>query len=105
MRHGAKVFVAASAADALDRLTGHRPNVMVCDIGMPGMDGYSLIREVRSLSPDRGGDTPALALTAFARSEDRTRSLRAGFQMHLSKPVEPQELIASIVNLADRTRK
>lgn len=99
-RHGARVLVCGSAADALDRLQRHRPNVLLCDIGMPEVDGYGLISRVRSSSPDKGGATPAIALTAFARSEDRTRSLLAGFQLHLAKPVEPTELIASIRSLA-----
>ncbi len=99
-QRGATVLVCGSAHDTLDRVQRHRPDVLVCDIGMPGIDGYGLISRLRSLSPERGGATPAIALTAFARSEDRTRSLLAGFQMHLSKPVEPEELVASIRSVA-----
>jgi PAS domain S-box-containing protein len=97
---GARVLVCGSALDTIDRLQRHHPNVLLCDIGMPGIDGYELIHRVRAFTPDRGGATPAIALTAFARSEDRTRSLLAGFQMHLSKPVEADELVASIRRVA-----
>jgi hypothetical protein len=81
-------------------LESWRPDVLLSDIGMPGEDGYELIRRVRELPPDRGGRTPAAALTAFARGEDRRRALRAGFQMHLAKPVEIQELAAVVASLA-----
>jgi CheY-like chemotaxis protein len=69
---------------------------------MPEEDGYSLIQHVRALGPERGGDTPAAALTAYARAEDRTRALRAGFQLYMSKPVEITELVAVVANLAGR---
>ena len=69
---------------------------------MPGEDGYSLIRSVRSRTAEQGGQVPALALTAYAREEDRARVLAAGFQMHLSKPVEPAELVHAIASLAGR---
>jgi CheY-like chemotaxis protein len=81
-----------------------RPHVLVSDVGMPGEDGYSLIRRVRALGPDHGGSVPAVALTAYARSEDRTRSILAGFQMHIAKPIEASELIAIVAALAERTR-
>jgi PAS domain S-box-containing protein len=97
------VMLAESAGAALEKLVADRPDVLVSDIGMPGEDGYSLIRRVRALHPDKGGNVPALALTAYARSEDRTRSVLAGFQMHMSKPVEPAELIAMVASLAGRT--
>jgi CheY-like chemotaxis protein len=70
---------------------------------MPGEDGYSLIKRVRQLKAEEGGDVPALALTAFARSEDRSRALVSGFQMHIAKPLEPSELLAIVANLAKRT--
>jgi CheY-like chemotaxis protein len=76
--------------------------MMVSDIGMPGEDGYELIRKVRALPPHFGGDTPAVALTAFARSEDRQRALRAGYQLHISKPVEPLELLTVCASLVGR---
>jgi CheY-like chemotaxis protein len=76
--------------------------VLISDIGMPDQDGYHLIRAVRALEPDQGGSTPAVAVTAFARSEDRLRALRAGFQMHLAKPIDPSELLVVVANLAGR---
>jgi len=78
--------------------------VIVSDIGMPDKDGYQFMREVRSLSVEEGGATPAIALTAFARSEDRTRAMLAGYQVHVSKPIEPQELIATVASLAGRMK-
>jgi PAS domain S-box-containing protein len=99
----AEVALAHSAKDALDQFVADPPDVLVSDIGMPGEDGYSLIRSVRALPSVKGGNVPALALTAYARSEDRTRSVLAGFQMHMSKPVEPAELIAMVASLAGRT--
>ena len=101
---GAVVATAGSVAEAIDAVGTHRPDVLVSDIGMPGEDGYSLIRRVRNLAPTAGRDVPAIALTAYARSEDRTRSMLAGFQMHLAKPVEPAELIAMIASLAGRPK-
>lgn len=70
------------------------------DIGMPERDGYQLIRDVRQLTPERGGRTPAIAITAFARSEDRTRAMLAGFQVHVAKPIEPHELVATVASLS-----
>jgi CheY-like chemotaxis protein len=96
----AHVITAASAEEGLKILLAQRPNVIVSDVGMPEKDGYQFIREVRSLSASDGGRTPAIALTAFARSEDRTRAMRAGYQVHISKPIEPQELIATVGSLA-----
>jgi CheY-like chemotaxis protein/anti-sigma regulatory factor (Ser/Thr protein kinase) len=102
---GADVLVAAGAVEALERLKDYRPDVIVSDIGMPETDGYEFIRRVRRLSPLDGGKTPAIALTAFARSEDRTRAMIAGYQMHIAKPIEPQELIATIANFAGRVTR
>ena len=99
---GARVLTAASAAGAMDALERERPDVLLADIGMPGEDGYELIARVRSLPPERGGRTPAAALTAYARGEDRLRALRAGFQIHLPKPVKAAELISVIAGLAGR---
>jgi signal transduction histidine kinase/ActR/RegA family two-component response regulator len=96
----AEVTTAASAREALEILPSLRPDVLVSDIGMPGEDGYALIRQVRALPPEQGGGVPAVALTAFARSEDRTRALVSGFQMHIPKPVDPGELAAVMENLA-----
>jgi CheY-like chemotaxis protein len=97
---GATVRTAASAREAMEQFTRQRPDVLVCDIGMPGEDGYSLIRRIRALGKDAGGAVPALALTAYARAEDRMRAVRAGFQMHVVKPVEPVELVTMVASLA-----
>ena len=98
----ARVFKAESAERALQILNAERPDIIVSDIGMPQMDGYDFIRAVRSLPADSGGKTPAIALTAFARSEDRTRAMMAGYQVHISKPVEPRELIVTVASLVGR---
>ncbi|MEW6269225.1 MAG: ATP-binding protein, partial [Thermodesulfobacteriota bacterium] len=92
----AQVRTATSALEGLKQLSDWTPDVLLADIGMPVRDGYWLIRRVRDLAPDRGGRIPAVALTAFARHEDRLRTLSAGFQTHVAKPVEPAELIAVI---------
>lgn len=99
----AQVVVASTGETALRAVEHERPDVLVSDIGMPGMDGYELLKRVRALGEARGGRLPAIALTAFARSEDRTRALRAGFQVHVSKPVEPSELIATVASIVGRT--
>jgi PAS domain S-box-containing protein len=100
---GAEVHCIASPADAVDRVSVVKPDVIVSDIGMPQMDGYSLIRKIRTLPRELGGRTPAVALTAYARSEDAQRAFAAGFQMHISKPVEPLELATVVANLGGRT--
>jgi PAS domain S-box-containing protein len=99
------VTTAASAEEALDILMKQKPDVMISDIGMPEKDGFQLIREVRSFPATQGGKTPAIALTAFAHSEDRTKAMLAGYQMHLSKPVQAHELIAAIANLTGWKRQ
>jgi len=98
----AKVTVAASVADALAAFRAERPDVVVSDIGMPNEDGYALIKTIRALSPEDGGRTPVVALTAYARAEDRTRALARGFNNHVAKPVEPSELLVVIANLVGR---
>jgi CheY-like chemotaxis protein len=98
----AVVTVAASVAEALERILAEPPDVLVSDIGMPGEDGYALIKSVRALGTARGGDIPAIALTAYARSEDRIRAVAAGFQLHVTKPVEPVELITMVASAAGR---
>jgi CheY-like chemotaxis protein len=92
-----------SPVAALAQLAEVRPQVLVIDLGMPEMDGFDLIRRVRT-SEAGIRDIPAAALTAFARSEDRTKALRSGFEMHLAKPVDPAELVASVATLARRVR-
>ena len=94
--------VAGSAAEALQRLGEGSFDVLLSDIGMPGEDGFSLMKKIRALPAESGGDVPAIALTAYARAEDRVRVLRAGYQMHLAKPVEPAELITVVASLAAR---
>jgi CheY-like chemotaxis protein len=99
---GAEVVTAGSSREALELLPQVKPDVLVSDIGMPGEDGYELIRRVRALPAESGGRTPAVALTAYARSEDRLRVLRSGYQMHIPKPVEMPELVTILANLAER---
>jgi signal transduction histidine kinase/CheY-like chemotaxis protein len=101
---GADVSLASSAEEAIASLQERRPDVLLSDIGMPGEDGYSLIRRVRSLPDESLAQTPAAALTAFARVEDRDRALREGFQLHVSKPVEPAALAGAVANLASGKR-
>jgi CheY-like chemotaxis protein len=101
---GARVSTATSAAMALEAARDGRPDVILADIGMPGTDGYELIRQIRTSSDPGVRNIPAAALTAFARSEDRTRALQSGFEMHLAKPVDPGELVASVATLVRRSR-
>lgn len=98
----AQVVCAATAKEGMDILQSTHPDVILSDIGMPGVDGYEFIRQVRALPPSRGGRTPAAALTAFARTEDRTRAMIAGYQIHIAKPIEPQELLAAVASLVRR---
>jgi PAS domain S-box-containing protein len=102
-QHGAEVRTVNSARAALDVLPSWRPNVLLSDIGMPDEDGYGFIRKVRSLSPELGGKTPAAALTAFARTEDRLLALAAGYQIHVSKPVDPIILAQVVSGLAGKS--
>ena len=100
---GARVFTAAGVEQALALIRRERLELLVSDIGMPGADGYELLERIRELEDPAPASLPAIALTAFARSEDRTRALRSGFLLHLSKPVEPAELIATVASAANRT--
>ena len=97
---GAEAKVAGSVPEALAVFEVWLPDVMLSDIAMPGEDGYSLIRKIRLRSPERGGVVPAVALTAYAKIEDRVTILGAGFQMYLSKPADPNELVAVVGSLA-----
>lgn len=99
---GALVTAARSVAEALSLMERLTPDVIISDIGMPGEDGFEFIHKVRELPPERGGRTPAVALTAYARGEDRLRVLRSGYQMHVAKPVELAELLAIVSNVAGR---
>ena len=102
---GAEVATASSAAAALEMIRAFRPDVLVADIGMPEIDGFELIRRIRASADPEVSDVPAAALTAFARSEDRTKALQSGFEMHLAKPVDPGELVASVATLVRRYRQ
>jgi CheY-like chemotaxis protein len=99
---GARVTTAASAAEALKVLDADVPDVIVADLGMPHVDGFQFIGRVRRHHSSRVRDVPAAALTAYARSEDRMKALRAGFQMHLAKPIDPAELVTTVAALAKR---
>ncbi|MEH2372412.1 AAA family ATPase [Nostoc sp.] len=98
-QYGASVTVAASAIEALTALSQSQPNLIISDIGMPEMDGYMLMRQVRSLEPEQGGTIPAIALTAYAGEMDHQQAIAVGFQLHISKPVDPEELVKAIVLL------
>ena len=100
----ATVTTAASAKEALDALARDRPDVLISDIGMPKEDGYSLMRRIRRLKDERGR-LPAIALTAYARAEDRTKAMEAGYQLHLAKPVEASKLVAMVATLSKREPK
>jgi PAS domain S-box-containing protein len=99
---GARVVAAGSSEEALRAFEDEPPEVLVCDIGLPGEDGYTLLRRIRSLPAERGGDVPAAAITAYASPEDRRRALEAGFQRHVPKPFDPAELPALVAELAPR---
>jgi len=106
--NGAEVIAVASVKQALtiiETATDRSPDVLVSDIGMPDEDGYSLIRKLRQLEAQRGGKLPAIALTAYAGSDDRRQALLAGFQMHLTKPVDAAELVAVVASLTGRTSR
>lgn len=98
---GAFVIAVSSAYEALKTLAEVKPDVLVSDISMPDMNGYMLIRQVRTWTPEQGGQIPAIALTAFARNDDQEEALKAGFQMHLPKPFNPEKLIAAIAKLVE----
>ena len=95
----ASVVVASNASEALRAVLEERPDAVISDIGMPDEDGYALLQSIRSLPPERGGNVPAMALTAFGRNEDKERAYRAGFDVHLTKPVSPKDLCAALANL------
>jgi CheY-like chemotaxis protein len=96
---GARVTAVGSAREALQMIDVEPPDVLVSDIGLPNEDGYELIRQIRQREAERGGFVPALALTGYARAEDRARSLVAGFQAHLPKPVDPVDLTAEVASI------
>jgi len=102
MRTGAEVTACTTASEALAKLAEWRPDVILSDIAMPDEDGYSFIGKVRSLPPERGGETPAAALTAYARDVDRRQALAAGYQMHIAKPIGASQLVTMVARLAGR---
>lgn len=102
--YGANVITAGSAVEAIEILPTANPDVLVSDISMPEMDGFEMLRCVRALGAAKGGDVPAIALSALARSEDRTRALRAGYLVHVAKPVEPHELVATVATVGKSKR-
>src|SRR5437879_4061171 len=101
---GAEVMSAASAEEAFEHVEQWHPDILVSDIGLPDVDGYALIQKLRTLEAERGWSIPALAVTAYARVEDRTRALSSGFQMHVAKPLEPADLVAAITRLLGKDR-
>jgi CheY-like chemotaxis protein len=108
-RRGAEVIAASSVTEALAALanasSSSMPDVLVSDIGMPGEDGFELIKRVRALGLGPGGNIPAIALTAYARAEDREHALEAGFARHLAKPIEPAALASAVAMLVRRAAK
>ena len=102
-RCGAKVIAAGSVQEALVDYQKQKPDLLISDLGMPFDDGFTLIKEIRNLEAKSGQHTPSIALSAFARDEDRERSLAAGFQMHLPKPIDPVELVAAVTSLLKKT--
>lgn len=96
---GAEMLTVATADEALDQFEAFHPNVLVCDIGMADVDGYALIQQIRTLPPDKGGHIPAIALTAYAREEDRQDALRKGFQQHIPKPLDLETLVSTVIEL------
>lgn len=102
-REGARAIAVASAKEALATLTHSQPDVLLSDIGMSEMDGYMLLRQIRALPPERGGNIPAIALTAFAGEIDHQQAISAGFQQYLAKPIEPNKLVETIVSLVEYT--
>ena len=99
-RCGGVVDTATNAEIAFEIFRTKAPQIMICDIGMPEVDGYELVRRIREFERQGGKRVPAVALTAFARIEDRVRALAAGFQMHVAKPVEPGELLTIVASLS-----
>jgi CheY-like chemotaxis protein len=98
--HGAAIATAGSTDEAMRIFRGQRPDVLVSDIAMPGEDGYDLIRQVRGLDDGEGGRTPAVALTAYVRGEDRHAAFAAGYDRHIRKPVDVAELVTTVAQLA-----
>jgi CheY-like chemotaxis protein len=103
-RAGAKTTAVGSVREALAAVTVQKPDLIVSDIAMPDQDGYDLARQLKEMAAGNGGAIPALALTAYAREEDRQRCLSAGFEAHLAKPVDPSELLGAVARLSQARR-
>jgi CheY-like chemotaxis protein len=104
-QQGAKVRAASSSAEALQLLKSWLPAVLIADIGMPDTDGYGLIRNIRELPKNRGGQIPAVAVTAYASETDRKRAVEAGYHTHIAKPFPPEKLMAAVAKLLDENRQ
>ena len=102
---GAEVRTAVSATEALATCDEWRPDILISDIGMPEEDGYTLMKKLRARESERGGHIPAIALTAYARREDRLRALSVGYESHVPKPVDPIDLVAAVASLTNRIGK
>jgi CheY-like chemotaxis protein/anti-sigma regulatory factor (Ser/Thr protein kinase) len=98
-QYGADVLTVDSAAEVLANLETFQPDVLVSDIGMPEVDGYTLIQQIRTLPPENGGQLPAIALTAYAREDDYQRAISNGYQRHITKPLEPERLVQAVMKL------
>lgn len=103
--YGADVLTVTSASQVLATLTSFQRDVLICDIGMPDIDGYTLLQQIRALPPEKGGQIPAIALTAYARQEDQQRALNSGYQRHLPKPLNPDQLVRAVAVLAQHSKK
>jgi len=101
---GAEVRTSVSVTEALAVCDEWRPDILISDIGMPGEDGYMLIKKLRARESESGGHIPAIALTAYGRQEDRRRALSVGYESHIPKPIEPVELLAVVASLTNRTK-
>ena len=101
---GAEVRTSVSVTEALAACDEWRPDILISDIGMPGEDGYMLIKKLRARESESGGHIPAIALTAYGRQEDRRRALSVGYESHIPKPIEPVELLAVVASLTNRTK-
>ena len=100
---GAEVIQVPSAIEALQIFPNIQPDILVSDIGMPEMDGYMLLGEIRKMQPEAGGNIPAIALTAYAGELDRKQALSVGFHFHIAKPVEPDNFIATVLELTTKS--
>ena len=101
-RYGARVTSTKSAAEALNVFSDDVPDILISDIGMPDQDGYEFIQKLRALPPEKGGQTPAIALTGYASRKDKERAFAAGYQQHIAKPIEQTDMIAAIARLVGR---